>query len=331
MTTNGEKMTELTNVDLDVKKNGHETTNGDEIPKKDEHPHETTLQRYVRNFFAFFTVEPFLLCYILPSIISALAVQKLNLEKACRADLNFTEDVCSRAIAGDFSDNMTSDALDGAQILVADMTAWSKPLQSGLPAILILFVGAWSDRTGNRKTLMLVPILGEFISSLGLVLTTYYFLEWPLWVTAVIEAVPPALTGGWSIALMGSYSFIADVTTVDSRTLRVGIVAVIVTLGIPIGSAISGVLTEAVGYYGIFGISMFLYAAGFVHSYLRIHDVRSTKTEGTFKEKFIEFFHPRNVMDTLLLMKSVSVILVVLAHIVIIGPVFGKSALIYRV
>lgn len=289
----------------------------------------TFLER-IKMLLNFFTVEPFLLCYILPSVISALAVQKLNMEKACRVDLNFTEDVCSRAVAGDVDDNITLEALDGAQRLVADMTAWKQPLQSGIPAIVILLVGAWSDKTGNRKALMLVPILGELISAFGLILTTYYFLEWPLWITGLIEALPPAFTGGWSIALMGSYSFIADVTTVESRTFRVGIVAVIVTLGIPFGSSISGVLTEAVGYYGIFGIGIILYGFGFIHTYFRIHDIRRTEIEGTCMENFAAFFNPKNVLDTIsLLYKSrgkqlLQVILVVCAHIVIVGPVFGE-------
>lgn len=296
--------------------------------KKDNKP--VTLGGRIKALLSFFTVEPYLLCYILPSVISALAVQKLNMEKACRVDLNFTEDVCSQAIAGNIDDNITLEALNGAQILVADMTAWKQPLQSGLPAIVILFVGAWSDKTGNRKALMLIPLLGEIISAFGLILTTYYFLEWPLWITGLIEGLPPALTGGFSIALMGSYSFIADVTTVESRTFRVGLVAVIVTLGIPLGSSISGVLTEAVGYYGIFGIGMFLYMAGFVHTYFRVHDVRSTEVEGTCMGKFLAFFNPKNVLDTLSLLykargtQLLQVALVICAHIVIVGPVFGK-------
>lgn len=285
---------------------------------------------YIKKFFAFFTVEPYLLCFVLPNIISALAVQKLNLEKACRVDLNYTEEICNNVTAGIADDNITISALNEASIMNADMTAWKQPLQSGVPAILILFVGAWSDRTGNRKALMLIPLIGELISAIGLVLATYFFLEWPLWVTALIEGLPPAFCGGLSIALMGSYSYMADVTTLENRTFRIGVVAVIVTLSIPIGSAISGVLTEAIGYYGIFGSNIVLFIVGFIHTYFRVHDIKKVKTEGTFLEKLTLFFHPKNLRDTFCLVtmsrgkRLAQVLLVICAHIIIMGPVFGK-------
>ncbi|CAG9564020.1 unnamed protein product [Danaus chrysippus] len=289
----------------------------------------------LKQFLQFFTVEPFLLCYIFPNIISAVTVQKLNMEKACRADLNFSEFICSQVIAGNFSDNMTLLALDKSQKLVAEMTAWKQPIQSGIPAIAILFIGAWSDKTGNRKLLMLIPILGELISAIGMILTTYYFLEWPLWVTGLIEALPSALTGGLSIALMGSYSFIADVTTVENRTFRMGCVAVIVTLGIPLGTSISGVLIQLVGYYGIFGIGVVFFTFGFLQTWFRVHDVRNEPLRGTFVEKLLDFFNPLNAWDTLSLLfiprtkKLIPIWLVVWAHIIVMGPVFGESPVLY--
>lgn len=40
------------------------------------------------------TVEPLLAFYIIPSILASLATQNLNLEKACRVNLAYSEDVC---------------------------------------------------------------------------------------------------------------------------------------------------------------------------------------------------------------------------------------------
>lgn len=311
----------------DMKVNNETNRNG----KMENEVTPKSFSQKIKSFLNFFTVEPFLFCYILPNIISSVAVQKLNMEKACRADLNYSEIICAQAVSGDFDDNITKEALGAAQKLVADMTAWRQPLQSGIPAIVILFVGAWSDKTGNRKYLMLIPILGELISAVGLIFTTYFFLEWPLWVTALIEALPSAFSGGISIALMGSYSYISDVTTVESRTFRMGCVAVIVTLGIPLGASISGVLLELVGFYGIFGIGAILFTFGFIHTYFRIHDVKVVRTEGTFRQKIIEFFDPKNAWDTLSLLflspkkQLIQIWLVVWAHIVVIGPVFGKT------
>ncbi|KAJ2948495.1 hypothetical protein O0L34_g7745 [Tuta absoluta] len=290
---------------------------------------------WIKKIFAFFTVEPFLFCFILPNMISSLAVYQLNMEKACRADLHYSKEICDAAISGKAADNITENALTQSQILVAQMSAWRQPLQFSIPAILMLNVGAWSDRTGNRKALMLVPLIGELVSAVLLLLATYYFLAWPLWATSLIEALPPALTGGLSIALMGSFSYIADVTTAEDRTFRMGLVGVIVTLGIPIGTSISGVLTEAVGYYGIFGINAALNIIGFLHTYFRVHDVNKKETAGTLWEKIIQFLHPRNIWNTISLIvmsrgrRLAQILLVIFAHMVIIGPVFGEATLTY--
>ena len=150
------------------------------------------------------------------------------------------------------------------QQLVAGMAGWKTVLQSALPCLLILFWGSWSDRHGRRKPCMLIPIVGEFITAIGLILCTY-FDKLPMEVAGVTEALFPGLTGdlslllfdfllitmffftllgGWFTMLMGIFSYIADVTTEEQRTLRIGIVNLCFSLGIPIGMAFSGILLK---------------------------------------------------------------------------------------
>jgi len=111
---------------------------------------------------------------------------------------------------------------------------------------------------------MLIPIVGEFITAIGLILCTY-FDKLPMEVAGVTEALFPGLTGdlslllfdfllitmffftllgGWFTMLMGIFSYIADVTTEEQRTLRIGIVNLCFSLGIPIGMAFSGILLK---------------------------------------------------------------------------------------
>ncbi|XP_004933384.1 proton-coupled folate transporter [Bombyx mori] len=321
-------VTEMTEVSKENSENNEQIENK-ETPNTRKWSISSSLNA-ILNFFAYLTVEPFMICYILPSAISGLAVQRLNIEKACRSDLNYSDAICLLVRNGDAEDNITIEAQITTSKIVSDMTAWQYPVQNSIPTIIILFVGAWSDRTGNRKALMLIPLIGEIISSFGLILTTYFFLEWPLWATALIEALPSALSGGSSIAFMGSYSYIADVTTLESRTFRIGFVAVIVSLVLPFGISISGVLTEAVGYYGVFGLNMILYILGFIHTYFRVHNVRNQSVEGNLINKIIDFFHPRNAWDSISIMfltplkQRIQTILVLWAHIVILGPVIGE-------
>jgi hypothetical protein len=88
---------------------------------------------------------------------------------------------------------------------------------------------------------MLLPIVGEFCAAVGLILCTY-FERTPMEVAGVTEALFPGLSGGWFTMMIGVFSYIADITTLEERTLRIGIVSVCVHALIPLGIALSGIL-----------------------------------------------------------------------------------------
>ncbi|XP_046744566.1 solute carrier family 46 member 3-like [Diprion similis] len=292
------------------------------------------------------TVEPMVACYIMPSVLAALATQNLNLEKACRVNLAYPDDVCT-ALAARNTSGFHDEEL-AVQKLVAGMQSWKTALQSGLPAVLILFIGAWSDRTGLRKPCMLVPIVGEFLTSISLIICTYWFYELPMEAAGASEALWPALTGGWFAMFMGIFSYIGDVTTVESRTLRIGAVNVFVSLGIPIGMALSGVLYVKIGFYGVFAISTVCYVLSFVYGVVCIKEVpRPPSTSTNVQEKkpqpktsiwasVTDFFALRHISETFKVafkkgannrQQRVAVLMVIVM--VVIGPMHGEMAVMY--
>lgn len=95
------------------------------------------------------TVEPMLALYILASVLSGLAVQNVLLEKACRVNLNYTDEVCD-ALKQRVTANFTMEEV-AVQKLVAWVQGWKTILQSFLPAMLIVQWGSWSDRHQRRK------------------------------------------------------------------------------------------------------------------------------------------------------------------------------------
>lgn len=48
----------------------------------------------MRAVWSNITVEPLLAAYIIPSVLSTMATQNLNLEKACRVNLNYPVELC---------------------------------------------------------------------------------------------------------------------------------------------------------------------------------------------------------------------------------------------
>lgn len=285
------------------------------------------------------TVEPMLACYIMPSVLAALATQNLNLEKACRVNLGYGEDVCDRLSARNVTaGEVTGRAEREVQQLVARMAVWKTVVQSSLPCLLILFLGSWSDRWRRRKPCMLLPIVGEFVTSMGLIACTFWFYELPMEVVGVTEALFPALTGGWFTMFMATFSYVGDITSLERRTLRIGVVNVFVSLGVPVGMALSGVLYMSIGFYGVFGVSATLYVVSFAYGWLGIResgppdDDKGRRAPPAGPRAFLrDFFHLRHIADTFRVAfkrgeknRRKRVVMLMLVVMVVIGPLHGN-------
>lgn len=245
-------------------------SNGAEIHAKVEaKPKRCSVKDKLMQIRANITVEPIIACYIMSNVFSGLAVQNLNLEKACRVNLGYNDTVCT-ALNRRQTTNYTFEESE-VQKLTASVQAWKNIVQTAFPCILVLFVGSWSDKTGRRKACILLPIVGEVLCCTSFMLNTYFFYELPLEVTALSDLFP-SLTGGWITVCVGVFSYIGDVTTKEMRTFRVGVANLCMSLGIPIGMSLSGILLQQIGYYGIFMISNCLYLTSLIYGYIRLKD-----------------------------------------------------------
>lgn len=218
------------------------------------------------------TVEPVLALFVMPSVLAMLATQNLNLDKACRVNLEFEDLVCTN-LRHRKRANLTFEE-DEVQKLIASVQAWKSVIHTAVPTILMLFIGAWSDKTGKRKICMLLPIFGEFMTCLLNMMNTYFFYEVPVELTVFMEVIFPSLTGGWYTMLLGTYSYLGDITSKDTRTFRLGILSLCMTVGFPIGMGLSGVLLKFTGYYGVFSVSAMCQIINFLYVTFAIKDHR---------------------------------------------------------
>ncbi|CAK1544116.1 unnamed protein product [Leptosia nina] len=337
-----EKTLKDNSIDTKEMKNNLTKTNAEKaqeakMPPEDDWVDLNFFQK-ARRLISLITVEPILAGYVMPSVLSALATQNLYLEKACRVNLAFDHHVCD-ALTRRETANYTMEE-EAVQTLVASVAGWKTVLQSFLPCGILIFLGAYSDRVGQRKFCMLLPIIGEFLTSMGLIFNTYFFYELPVEVAAVTEAIFPALTGGWFTMFMGVFSYIADVTTEEQRTLRIGIVNLFYSLGVPVGAALSGILVRKIGLYGVFSLSASLYVLSFLYAFLRIKEVKridlNEKPAKNSCEWLRDFFDTRYVKDTFMVAfkngpnrRRLRVIMLVIVLCVVIGPIYGEMSVMY--
>lgn len=285
------------------------------------------------------TVEPILIFFLLPSVMTMLSIANLNLEKACRVKLRYNDTICD-GLAIRNTSMYTEHDESAVQKAVAAMSAWKSVITSVVPSCLLLLFGSWSDRHNRRKPFLLMPIVGEILTTIGLLCCTYFFYELSMEVTGLIESIPTAFTGGWFTMFMAIFSYIAAISSVKTRTIRIGAVNIFNHGSLMIGIASSGILYHKIGLYGIFSITLSLYTIGFFYTLFRIKEnplpvEENAEAPQVDKPKigfFKDFFNLKYVWDTMRvafkprpngLRKRLCTIMFLVM--IVVGPVHGKD------
>ncbi|RZF37387.1 hypothetical protein LSTR_LSTR009738 [Laodelphax striatellus] len=190
------------------------------------------------------TVEPMLLVYFMTVAMSQTAGLNLLLQKACHPN------EAPKGVDIECWDEAA------AQDMVTKINTWKPILQNLVPVLFVVFAGPWSDSHGRRRPLMFLPIVGQVLTDLGILLNIYYW-TWPPEVTAVFECIFYGITGGKACLFIGVISYISDITSNQQRTARLGVITAIFFVGTPIGAGLSGFLRSLIGFYGVFLFSIF--------------------------------------------------------------------------
>lgn len=294
---------------------------------------EKTFMEKVKFIFCNITVEPILVFYLMPNIMASLAMQNLNLEKACRVNYKLDEAICDALSTRNRSGyNETDEQV--VQKLVATINAYKNVIQSILPSVLLIFLGAWSDKHKRRKPCILMPLMGEIVTILAFLCSAYFFYQLPVEFNCFFEAVPPAVTGGWFAMSMGVFSYISGISSVDTRTLRIGAVNMFSTVSGTVGIATSGVLYKKGGAYGVFGLALCMYIISLCYAYFRVKEESNFEVNMDVKRNdkgwFRQFFDIKNVKDTFAVAfkkgkrnRKARICSIMVLVMVIVGPLHG--------
>ncbi|XP_018563041.1 uncharacterized protein LOC108904837 [Anoplophora glabripennis] len=247
---------------------------------------------YIREVI---TVEPLITAYILASYLCVPAMKNLEFEKACRVNLGFNDSVCNNILAGTH-ENFT-DHNDQVLVTISNMYTWKTPVETVMPLILILFLGSFSDRHKLRKPFLLLPIVGEFFAVIACILCVIFMDTWPLEAQGVSQTIIPSILGGPAMITMAAFAYIADVSTVEMRTLRMGVVQITLNIFSPIIQLISGVLFNKIGYYGILLIAAAFYLFALTYGIYCIKEPKQPVKEST-ANLLCDIFDPKNAVDT---------------------------------
>ncbi|XP_022164162.1 uncharacterized protein LOC111029461 [Myzus persicae] len=287
------------------------------------------------------TVEPLLAFFQVSSVLSSLTTQNLNLQKACRVNLRMDDDVCH----GLENKNMSFYAHQEVQVqqLVADMLIWQTMIQSSIPCILVIFIGSWSDRNRKRKPCMLVPVIGEIVRNFGLLLCVFYFDELRMEVAGLVESIPTSMAGGLTVLYLAAFSYMGDISSMKNRTLRVGLMNLFFGVAWPVGAALSGVLYQKLGFFGVYYISTALYVIAFIYGSVNIKEhpgslelKNPTQRSKSFMYLVVDFFNLKHIKEAFHATfkkgprrRWTKIIMLMFTIVVIQGPSHGESGIAY--
>ncbi|KAE9541328.1 hypothetical protein AGLY_004573 [Aphis glycines] len=293
------------------------------------------------------TVEPMLGIFQLSMIMSSLTTQNLNMQKACRVNLDLDKTVCF-ALENKNATSYPAEEV-AVQQLVTKMMLWQSFIQNMVPCVLVMFVGSWSDRNRKRKPFMLLPIIGELVRNIGLIACVYFFYELPMEIAGIVETIPPAVTGGLPVLILAVFAYVGDISTVENRTVRVGFVSLFFSISITFGSALSGIVYRDYGFYGVYVISTALYLFSFIYCIVVIKDIEPDvekyhenhiAVEHCKKSLFREitdFFDLNHVKEAIRVTfkrrnddnRRNDIILLFIIMVIILGPLSGEQTLMY--
>ncbi|XP_037949860.1 uncharacterized protein LOC119681028 [Teleopsis dalmanni] len=255
----------------------------------------------------YLVIEPFFFFYLMASVFNSVAMQSFPLEKACRVNLHYNKIVCDTTLdkgdincdSYDFTNttlgatpeiaNITASSMDfnitvckaevEAQQLAADVSGIRAPIAAIFPLIVLLFAGGWSDRYNKRKPCMILPICGEALSFLCLLVSAVFFDSLPMEFGAYCEAIVPAIFGGITFCLMAVYSYITIATPEEDRIFRFGIFAMFITAVPFLGQPVSGFLFQQLGYTLSFGMAFCFQIVAILYIIFFLEEVKPATSE----------------------------------------------------
>ncbi|XP_041987003.1 solute carrier family 46 member 3 [Aricia agestis] len=264
------------------------------MDSKAEENHNSAKER--KQWYTYVTVEPPMFLYMMAYMITSVIEQTFYVFQACRVNHGQPEDVC-------YNIQDYEDINKEVQVTVSTFHQWNGIAANIIPLLLAFFLGTYSDKRG-RKVLLLVGLLGKLYFSIVITLNTMFL--WPVEYIIYTATFPSALTGSDLAIFAACFSYIADVSSLKNRTLRVGILDIVYLSAMPSGVALGNFIFNKLvdrSFTWMFIINTTLMVIATLYSifFLKWQTRPEQKSlfEAGVKNPITDFFDLRNIGKTI--------------------------------
>ncbi|CAL8124071.1 unnamed protein product [Orchesella dallaii] len=282
------------------------------------------------------SLEPALIAHMCSAILVIMTVQDLLLEKACRVNLGYSDQVCDALQARNTSGLEEEERK--VQALMGQVLVWRTMLENAFPIVLVFLIGAWSDKYG-RKYPMLFVLTAFILQDILLIFSVFSGNLTGAWSVAFISSIIVSLSGNQACFISCSFSYISDHTPVEKRTVRTGITHSLLFLGITVGLAVGGILSKSgMGFTKIFGIGIALETFALVYLIISITNrplpgVTDGKSRFQIFMELFDFQHIKDAANCVMKKREgntrLKLGLLLLSHACVFMPMCGEMGVLY--
>lgn len=230
------------------------------------------------------TVEPCFFFYFTSYLILEVVNTNLYLQKACRFNITSEPDL----------DTQCDDEKQGV-LIASEINSGYRFAMLTICVIYTILSTCWSDEAGRRRRpLIFLPIIGLILQSLSGCLHTYFW-QWSPLSAALSEMGCEIISGGVVLMITASQIYICDVSRLENRTMRLGILLATRTLCEQLGSGGVGFILRAVGFFYSYLLCFAFSVISLVLAYIFVQDVSVTVQK---KQRFFQLFNLNRVVDS---------------------------------
>ncbi|CAH1104627.1 unnamed protein product [Psylliodes chrysocephalus] len=211
------------------------------------------------------TVEvPLLLCMFCLMLQLNVSTNML-IYRTCYALLDYDESEC--ALLGKVENETTASLERKVQPTFNYINMVSTVMNSLVPLVFCMYVGTWSDKFG-RKPFMLLSLIGLTLTNMTTTIIVLFENASP-WLF-LISFIPSLLTGGFVTLMIVISAYLADVSTSQTRVVRMAVYEIVMGLGTFLGNIVSSYLLYGTDYKTVYIIITGLHGVATIYTFFFI-------------------------------------------------------------
>ncbi|CAH1110900.1 unnamed protein product [Psylliodes chrysocephalus] len=181
--------------------------------------------------------------------------------RTCYILLGYNKTDCSRL--GKEANNDTK-YLEKMVEPTADVILMYKSIADSLfPIFICMIAGPWSDKNG-RKPVLLMTLIGIGLGGFIMIIFSYFENLNPWYF--LIASIPSMLTGGGTTYFAITLSYLSDISTPETRGMRMAFYEAALNCGVLLGSVLSSYIFYATNYESVFAIGTGSMLIGIVYT-----------------------------------------------------------------